>query len=924
MTADLSVQSLEFIEEMLAQWRADPESVSPEWRALFSTEDRTQSFAAPRFDHGSIFNPPTAGARNGDPGDVLARLVRQDRVDQHSRAYRVRGHLIARLDPLGNPRAPHPELELAHYGLGEADLDHVFSSRTISGTKTLTLRQILDLLRNTYCGSIGVQFMHIDDLEIKEWLQWRMEGTENKRHLTRREQLRILTKLTDAEIFEQFLQKKFLGSKRFSLEGAETLIPLMDLMLEEAGLAGVEEVVLGMPHRGRLNVLANIMGKSARQIFREFEDIDPELHVGGGDVKYHMGHSTDIETNQGHRLHVSLCFNPSHLEFVGPVVQGRVRAKQDRKRDRARSRVLPFIVHGDAAMAGEGVVQELFNMSELDGYTTGGTVHIVVNNQIGFTTPPESARSTYYATDVAKMLQSPIFHVNGEEPEAVAQVIDLAMDFRARFHKDVVIDMYCYRRRGHNEGDDPAFTQPMVYRALKTHRGVRERYVDHILDLHELTRAEADEIAVWRRRHLEAELEEARSPEYSYVKADSMQGIWMPYRGGADRETPEQDTALPREQVAWLLERLTVLPDQFTPHPKIARFLDQRLEMARGERPIDWGAAEALAFASLLTADARVRLSGQDSGRGTFSHRHAVLHDYETGQKYVPLAHVAPDQAPFEVIDSPLSETGVLGFDWGYSLDCPDGLVLWEAQFGDFVNVAQPILDQFIASSEDKWARLSALVMLLPHGFEGQGPEHSSARLERFLGQAAEDNMQIVNLTTPAQLFHCLRRQVLRPYRKPLVVMAPKSLLRHPRCASTLAEMARGPFQRIIGDPLPPGEVRRLLLCTGKIYYELLEAREERERRDVAIVRLEQLYPLAEEDIAAALAPYADGTPAMWVQEEPENKGAWHYLRLRFGDTLVERFPLTGICRPPSASPATGSAATHKRTQALIIDRALS
>ncbi|MCK6547506.1 2-oxoglutarate dehydrogenase E1 component [Myxococcota bacterium] len=854
--------------------------------------------------------------------------ARQDLVDQLIRAYRVRGHLLADLNPLAPPTRTHAELDPSFYGFTPADMDSLFSSATIPGAGVMTLRDILDLLKTSYCGSIGVQFMHIDELRIKDWIQERMENPTSRRVLSKDEQRRILSKLTDAEIFEQFIHAKFVGAKRFSLEGAESMIPLLDLAIEEAAAKGINEVVIGMAHRGRLNVLANIMGKSPKQIFREFDDANPEKFKGGGDVKYHLGFSADRQCAAG-PVHLSLAFNPSHLEFVGPVVLGRVRAKQDRFKDKQRKKGLGIIIHGDAAFAGQGVVQEMLNMSELEGYSTGGTVHVVVNNQIGFTTDPNEARSTTYATDVAKLLQVPIFHVNGEQPEAVAQVIRLAMDFRETFQKDVIIDMYCYRRHGHNEGDEPAFTQPQLYEKIKRRKTVREAYIDNLLAIGGLSREDADEIAVKRRIALEQDLGVARSAGFATQDILFGQGVWKGFKGGADADVPEVDTTVPRDRLSELLLVQAQVPAGFTPHPKVARLLKGREQMARGEAPLDWAAGEALAFASLLTNGTRIRLSGQDAERGTFSHRHSVLHDVKTGVEHTALNHLAPSQAPFEVRNSPLTEIAVLGFEYGYSLDYPDGLVIWEAQFGDFVNVAQVIIDQFITSGEDKWNRLSGLVMLLPHGFEGQGPEHSSARLERFLSLVAKDNIQVMNLTTPAQYFHALRRQIVRPLRKPTIIMSPKSLLRHPDAVSTLDELATGSFQRIIPDVSFPTKaegqrVRKVLLTSGKIYYELAAARREQKADDVAIVRIEQYAPLRMNELDAALAPYADGTPALWVQEEPANMGAWPFLALKLGAKVAGRLPLGVVARAESATPATGSAAAHKKEQADLITAALA
>ncbi len=924
--------SLAFVEGLYQDYLRDPSSVPADWRDYFDREAHNGARAAlgPSFRPASVFNP---AGRNGHaaPGGHAApargvsdAAVRQDRVDQLIRAYRVRGHMVAKVDPLGLPRPAQPELEPAFYELGDTDLERRFSARTIYGAPVLTLREILDKLRNTYCRSIGVQFMHIDDLEVKDWLQERMESSENRVRLSRNEQIRILTKLTDAVIFEEFVQKKYLGAKSFSLEGSESLIPLLVFAIERAVAHGTDEVVLGMAHRGRLNVLSNIMGKSPSEIFREFEDKDPELYYGSGDVKYHLGYSSDFETAAGSKVHLSLCFNPSHLEFVNTVVLGRTRAKQDRVADHARQRKLSLLVHGDAAFAGEGIVQETLNLSGLDAYTTGGTIHVVVNNQIGFTTPPSQGRSSTYATDVAKMLQIPIFHVNGEDPEAVAQVVRLALDFRDKFGRDVVIDMYGYRRHGHNEGDEPSFTQPLMYQAISERASVRDGYLEHLLKLGEVSQEEADRIAVERRAELEKELGEARREDYVKLQ-DWLGGHWKGYRGGPEAEVSEADTSVPRERLSHLLRRQTELPQSFHVHKKISRLLAQRAEMAAGDRPLDWGAAEALAFASLVTEGVRVRMTGQDSGRGTFSHRHALLYDVEDGHAYMPLMHLSPDQAQIEIYNSPLSEAGVLGFEYGYSLDWPDGLVLWEAQFGDFVNAGQVIIDQFISSAEDKWKRLSGIVMLLPHGFEGMGPEHSSARLERFMVLAAEDNIQIAQPTTPAQFFHLLRRQVLRRWRKPLVVFTPKSLLRHPSATSSLEDLAQGGFRRILPDSLPQKEgreVSRVFLCSGKVFYELEKHRADLGREDIAILRVEQLYPLPDSHVRAALEPYADGTPVVWIQDEPENMGAWRHLRARFGDRVFGRHPLSVVSRVESASPATGSANSHRLETQEIMDQA--
>jgi 2-oxoglutarate dehydrogenase E1 component len=918
--------NLAFVEDLYLAFLADPASAPPAWRAYFEGV-RREDGAGDRVRRGPTFRPrtlfgPTAPAATG-PLAAAAIAAQQDRVDRLIRTYLVRGHLVAAIDPLERPRPPRPELDPAFWGFTDADLDRPFSTHGIAGADVLPLRDIVARLRATYCGSIGAHFMHIHDRERRLWLRERMESTQNRVRLARDAQLRILTRLTAAVVLEEFIQQKYPGATSFSLEGAESLIPLLDLAIEAAADQGVEEIVLAMAHRGRLNVLVNILGKPPREVFREFEGQDDALREGLGDVKYHLGHSSDWVSASGGKVHLSLCFNPSHLEFVNPVALGRIRAKQDRAGDRNRARGMALLIHGDAAFAGEGIVQESLNLSELDGYRTGGTLHVIVNNQLGFTTTPEEYRSFPYAADVAKMLQVPIFQVNGEDPEAVAQVIRLAMDFRRTFRSDVVIDMYCFRRRGHNEGDEPSFSQPLMYQLIERRKPVRESYLEHLLALGQVTREEAEAIAAERRAELDRDLSEARDPRYVPAR-ERPTGIWSGYHGVPGGGDERLETGVDAARLTGLIEALCRPPEGFAVHPTIARGLARRREMARGGRPIDWATAEALAFATLAVEGHRVRLSGQDTVRGTFSHRHAALHDVRDGRVHVPLQHLTPGQAPVEIHNSPLSEAGVLGFDYGYSLDCPDGLVAWEAQYGDFVNAAQVIVDQFIVSAEEKWGRLSGLVLLLPHGFEGQGPEHSSARLERFLELAVNDNMQVVNPTTPAQYFHVLRRQALRRWRKPLIVMTPKSLLRHPRVVSPLEALASGRFEPILPDAgMPPEGVTRILLCSGKVYYDLHALREELGRRDVALVRLEQLYPLRDEHLAESLGRYREGTPVVWVQEEPANMGAWRYLLARFGDRLAGTSPFSGVCRPASASPATGWSGRHKVEQARLLRAAL-
>ena len=927
---NLNSSSLAFAEDMYIAYLNDPESVPEEWQSYFKDVPQNglsgRGTLQPSFKAASLFNPPSASrVQNGVvTNDTLPTLTADDtdlqyKVGMLIRNYRVRGHRMAELDPLGlrSTETPH-EMRPEYYEFKDEDMSRTIQSGTMAGR---TVGEAFERLHETYSRSIGVQFMHIDDYEVRSWLQQHMETSLNRLELSRDQQFRILTKLTDAVVFEDFIQKKYVGVKSFSLQGGESLIPLLDLAVERAGEQGIEEIVFGMAHRGRLNVLANIVGKPPRQIFREFDDADAKEYIGRGDVKYHLGYSRDLKTASGKTIHMSLAFNPSHLEFVGPVVMGRVRAKQDRLDDQARERALGIVIHGDAAFIGEGAVQEHLNMSELPGYQIGGMLHVILNNQVGFTTGPEQGRSSPYASDVAKMLQSPIFHVNGEDPEAVAQVVTLAMDFRQKFKRDVVIDLYCYRRFGHNESDEPSFTQPLMYDLIKKRDSVREGYLERLLELGEIDRAEADAIEEARRANLEQELAAARADDYE-LSYQAYSGVWQGYKGGSGKDIAEPDTGVDKETIQGLAETLTQTPKGFKPNSKVKRILGQRAEMMKGERPFDWATAESLAFATLALEGHRVRLSGQDAERGTFSHRHAILRDANNKDLYMPLANLSDEQGEVEIVNSPLSENGVIGFEYGYSLDWPDGLVAWEAQYGDFANAGQVLIDQFISSGEDKWRRLSGLVMLLPHGFEGSGPEHSSARLERYLQLCAEDNMQIMNLTTPAQYFHELRRQVLREWRKPLIIMSPKSLLRYPKAVSSLDDLSSGQFQPVIGDEtINPKKVKRLILCSGKVYYDLEAKREEKGRDDVAIVRLEQLYPLPEAELTAALEPYNANLPLTWVQEEPRNMGAWWYLRALFADTMLER-ELKGVYRPPSASPATGSGASHKLEQAQLLDEA--
>jgi 2-oxoglutarate dehydrogenase E1 component len=912
--------NLPFIDEIYEKWRSDPASVDPGWAGLFHLNDGGAPAPLPR--NGQVARAAVAIAPAPPPVPAEVGEIGVGRIYGLVNAYRVRGHLEASLDPLAHqPHRPHPDLDYRTYGFTDADLDRLMPSGGLYGVEEAPLREIIQRLRATYSGSIGVEMMHITDVERRGWLQRRIEPGMNQPDLDRDTRTYILDRITAAEQFESFVHTKYVGTKRFSLEGAESLIPLLEMVLERGGLFGVEEVVIGMAHRGRLNVLATLMGKSAADIFAEFEDIDPESMFGGGDVKYHLGFSSDRTTRVGDRLHLSLAFNPSHLEAVDPVVVGRVRAKQRRRRDKKHERVLGVLVHGDAAFAGQGLVAETLNLSDLHGYRTGGTVHVIVNNQIGFTTLPKASRSTYYCTDVAKMIQVPIFHVNGDDPDAVAQVVRVAMDYRKEFHSDVIIDMFCYRKYGHNEADEPSFTQPALYQKIERKPTVRQLYAERLAKDGVLSRDEAQ--ALVARQHHQLESEFARERTRPTVSA--LKGAWSGYLGGPDTAVADASTGVERARLAMIAERLTTLPEGFRAHPKIGRLLASRASMGRGDSPLDWGMGEALAFGSICLDGNLVRLSGQDSRRGTFSQRHAVIVDQRTEEEYVPLAHLRDEQAFFRIYDSPLSEAAVLGFEFGYSLDYPDGLVMWEGQFGDFVNGAQVIIDQFITSSEDKWKRLSGLVMLLPHGFEGQGPEHSSARFERFLEACAEDNVQVTYPTTPAQYFHLLRRQVVRRYRKPLIVMTPKSLLRLPAARSPLEAFAVGKFRRVLDDPTPPAldEVRRVLLCSGKVFYDLDEERRRRGDRKTAIVRIEQLYPLSDGELAGALDAYDHAEEVVWVQEEPANMGAHRFIFVRLLQLAAHR-AVRAVTRAESASPATGSSKAHALEQTELVTRAFA
>ena len=835
--------------------------------------------------------------------------------------YRVRGHLIASLDPLGTQLPYHPELDTSLYKLTMWDLDREFITGGFSGLKTATLRTIIDMLQKTYCDKIGVEFMHIQKPEEKSWLQGKMEPVMNTPGFDDGTKKIILEKLIVAETFEHFIHNKFIGHKRFSLEGSETLIPVLDLILNDASEEGIQEVVLGMAHRGRLNVLVNIIGKSYESIFSEFEDIkDPDSIEGSGDVKYHLGASGEYKTRNGKSIIVSVASNPSHLEWVNPVVEGIVRAKQTRLGDKKEhKKIMPLLIHGDAAFAGQGIVAETLNLSQLSGYRTGGTVHIIINNQIGFTTLPEDARSSTYASDVAKMIQAPIFHVNGDDPEASLWVARLAFEYRQRYHKDVVIDLFGYRRYGHNEGDEPGFTQPLMYAKIKTHPSVMTLYALSLVKNKVFNEQEIKKINDEVYNGMTAAFDNLDRKNVQF-KSDAPLAV---DKDKIDAIKAEENTAIPAEMLKEIVDKITVAPEGFNLHPKLKKFLEMRRKLVDGSGMADWAFGEALAFGSLLLEGTTVRLSGQDSVRGTFSQRHLVLTDIHTGNEYVPLNNIAADQAVLEPLDSLLSEAAVLGFEYGYSTADPLALVIWEAQFGDFANAAQVMIDNFIAVSYEKWQLRNSVVLLLPHGYEGQGAEHSSARLERFLTLCAQDNLQVCNITTPAQYFHLLRRQIKNAERKPLVIMTPKSLLRLPEARSSRDEFLSGKFLEVIDDSVEEkGSVERIILTSGKVYYDLLKYRTEKKIENTAIIRIEQYYPYKGEMIKEILAEYKGADKVVWVQEEPKNMGAWNFLSGRLIGDLPERCLLFYSGRPEAASPAVGSANVSGLQEAELVEGA--
>ena len=929
----LSGGNAPYVEALYEQFLSDPQSVDAHWREYFQ---RLRDGAAAEQIHSTVqagiaarATRPRLAAASG-PALTADAAAKQGAVSRLVQIYANRGHLIAKLDPLGMQQRPRPRvLELAYFGLSEADLDTEFltGSRPSELAPKLKLREIIAQLEHAYCSSIGAEFAHVSDTEERLWLQDQFLIGRLKGKLNVEEQKNLLWQLSAAEGLERYLHTKYVGQKRFSLEGGDSLIPLLDDLIQQGGQKGIEEAVIGMAHRGRLNVLVNVLGKSPSVLFNEFEGKYDTAHLqGSGDVKYHKGFSADLRTPGGN-VHVALAFNPSHLEVVNPVVEGSVRARQERRGDSLGQRVLPILIHGDSAFAGQGVVMETLQLSQARAFFTGGSVHVIVNNQVGFTTSrPDDVRSTMYCSDVAKMLETPIFHVNADDPEAVVFVTRLALAYRQRFRKDVVIDLVCYRRHGHNEADEPAATQPMMYQVIRKHPTTRQIYAEKLGSQGVLAKDDAAGIVEQYRQGLDAGKQQARAS--LGMVGNKYTVDWSKYAGNDWSERVKGDGDLARLKT--LAERAVKFPDNFALHPRVAQVMANRAKMFRGEMPLDWGAAETLAYASILEEGHSIRITGQDSGRGTFFHRHAVLHEQTTGECYVPLQHIADRQPSFQVIDSVLSEEAVVGFEYGYSTTDPSALVIWEGQFGDFVNGAQVIIDQFISSGEAKWGRLCGLAMFLPHGYEGQGPEHSSARLERFLQLCAENNMQVCVPSTPAQMYHMIRRQILRSLRKPLIVMTPKSLLRHELSVSTLEDLANGEFANVIDDVDKPNaaNVRRVVLSSGKVYFDLLKARrvavkEKKDGEDVALVRVEQLYPFPVPETEAVLAKYPNAREVVWCQEEPQNQGAWYQIRHRL-QTLVGKRELLYAGRPPAAAPATGITKIHEAEQRGLIDAALS
>jgi 2-oxoglutarate dehydrogenase E1 component len=924
-----------YVEELYERYLDNPGSVPEKWRAYFDQMQLVPgSDGSP--DTRDIAHAPIVEsfAQRAKANAFVPKVAQSDltvarkqvHVQSIIAAYRFLGNRWANLDPLQRQeRQVIPELEPAFYDLTEADMDTVFAAaNTYFGQENMTLRDLIKALRDTYCSNIGVEFMYISDPAQKRWIQQRLESIRSTPTFTAEQKRHILERLTAAEGLERYLHTKYVGQKRFSLEGGESFIAAMDELVQRAGATGVQEIVIGMAHRGRLNVLVNTLGKMPKELFAEFEG-KAASDLPAGDVKYHNGFSSDI-TTAGGPVHLSLAFNPSHLEIVNPVVEGSVRARQERRGDKNGDTVLPVLVHGDAAFAGQGVVMETLNLAETRGYGTGGTVHIVINNQIGFTTSdPRDTRSTMYATDVVKMIEAPVFHVNGDDPEAVVFTTQLALDYRQEFNRDVVIDIICFRRLGHNEQDTPAVTQPLMYKKIGQHAGTRRLYADKLVTQGTIAADEPDQFV----KHFRAAMDEGRTtsdPVMTNYKS-KFAVDWSPFLNR--KWTDHADTAVPVAELKRLAERLTTIPSTFKLHPLVEKVIADRRAMGEGKAPLDWGMAEHLAFASLAASGYPIRITGQDSGRGTFTHRHAVLHDQNREKWdegiYVPLQHVSDKQAPFTVIDSVLSEEAVLGFEYGYASAEPNALVIWEAQFGDFVNGAQVVIDQFLSSGEVKWGRQSGLTLMLPHGYEGQGPEHSSARIERFLQLAADNNMQIAQPTTAAQIFHLLRRQMIRLFRKPLVIMTPKSLLRAKDAASDLSELARGEFQTVISERDPAidaKKVKRVIACSGKVYYDLVNARREREDATAAIIRVEQLYPFPHKALQTELKKYPAANEVVWCQDEPANQGPWFYVQHHLLENMADGQKLAYAGRAPSASAAVGYYAKHVEQQKALLDTA--
>ncbi|STX52716.1 2-oxoglutarate dehydrogenase E1 [Legionella busanensis] len=920
----LSGGNMAYVDALYEDFLADPNSVPNDWRLAFEALPKVDSVAK-EISHRNIRNYflENADKKYFNQISVVSEDSKQFQVAQLINAYRAYGHHAAKLDPLGMTERVHvPSLGLNHHNLYEADLNKSFCAGDyFNSGQQMPLKDILQALQDTYCGSIGIEYMHISNMKETQWLQQKLETARGRPNFDTDKKQEILNDLIAADGLERYLGTRYVGQKRFSLEGGDAFIPMMKEIIRQGGQENVKEIVIGMAHRGRLNVLVNVLGKAPDQLFQEFEG--KIISERTGDVKYHLGFSSDIQTKNGPVVHLALAFNPSHLEIIGPVVEGSARTRLERRNDIVeKNTVVPVVIHGDAAFAGQGVVMETFNFSQARGYSTGGTVHIVINNQIGFTTSnPLDARSTLYCTDVAKMVQAPVLHVNGDDPEAVVFATQIAFDFRMKFKRDVVIDLVCYRRHGHNEADEPSITQPAMYKKIKSMRPLREMYAEQLIKEGLVTQEKVNELMEAYRNKLDKGQPVVNVTRENYEGKISID--WSPYLNA--KWTDKVDTTISEQTLKALSQQLHNLPKGFEIHPVVKKLLSEREKMSSGEVQMNWGYAETMAYASLLNEGHCVRLSGQDSGRGTFAHRHAVLHEIQTGEVYIPLEKTATKNAHFVVIDSVLSEEAVLAFEYGYAASAPDSLVIWEAQFGDFANGAQVVIDQFISSGEQKWGRLCGLVMFLPHGYEGQGPEHSSARLERYMQLCAQHNMQVCTPTTPAQIFHMLRRQVLRKFRKPLIVMTPKSLLRHKLAVSPISDLLNGQFHNVIPeiDELDPMKVTRVVLCCGKVYYDLLQKRRDEQLNHVAIVRIEQLYPFPKKSLVNILANYPLAKDIVWCQEEPQNQGVWFASQHNIKDCLQVDQHLRYAGRGFAASPAVGSPILHAEQQQELVNQAL-